>query len=227
MLRQRIITALVLLALLLPALISRTVWPFAVLSLAAIGAAGWEWARLNGGGRFAVLLGSLLALACGAALYAGWTTAVPNAAWLAAMAVWVLGGAWVLRGGVAGWPRLTPPLRWAIGLVALWTAWLALANAKAVGLNFILSIFFLVWAADVCAYASGRAFGRRKLAPAISPGKSWEGVWGGMVGALLVAAVWLAIDATGRTDSASVYTVFAERLTYAGLALVVVFLVAM
>ena len=52
------------------------------------------------------------------------------------------------------------------------------------GLNFILSVFCLVWAADIVAYFGGRAFGQRKLAPAISPGKSWEGVWSGMVGAL-------------------------------------------
>jgi phosphatidate cytidylyltransferase len=107
----------------------------------------------------------------------------------------VLGGAWVLRGGVAGWPRVPRALRWAIGLVALWTAWLALANAKAIGLNFILSAFVLVWAADIFAYFGGRAFGKRKLAPAISPGKSWEGVWSGMIGALVVACAWLAIDA--------------------------------
>ena len=94
----------------------------------------------------------------------------------------------MLRGGVAGWPRVPRAVRWAIGLVALWTAWLALANAKAIGLNFILSVFLLVWTADIFAYFGGRAFGTAKLAPAISPGKSWEGVWSGMVGALLVAA---------------------------------------
>ena len=118
------------------------------------------------------------------ALYAGWATTAPRLAWWLAFAIWVLGGTWVLRAGVAGWPRAPQPLRWAIGLVALWTAWLALANAKAIGLNFILSVFFLVWSADVFAYFGGRALGKRKLAPAISPGKSWEGVWSGMVGAL-------------------------------------------
>jgi phosphatidate cytidylyltransferase len=226
-LKQRIITALVLLAFLLPALIVKTVWPFAVLSLIAMAAAGWEWARLNEGGAFSLSLGAVLGIACGLALWAGWGEAAPRLAWWVAMAAWVLGGAWVLRGGVTAWPRLPRIVRWAIGLVALWTAWLALANAKAIGLNFILSVFCLVWSADICAYAGGRAFGKRKLAPGISPGKSWEGVWSGMLGALVVAAIWLAVDATGVVDSMSLYQVVAAHFSYAGLALVVVFLVAM
>jgi phosphatidate cytidylyltransferase len=226
-LKQRIITALVLLAFLIPALVARPIWPFALLTLAAMAAAGWEWVRLNQGGSYSLPLGAALGLACGLALWAGWGDSAPHLAWWLATAVWVLGGVWVLRGGVAAWPRLPRPLRWAVGLVALWTAWLALANAKAVGLNFILSIFFLVWAADVCAYASGRAFGRRKLAPGISPGKSWEGVWGGMVGALFIAGVWLLIDGSVKVDSPSLYQVLMNRFGVASLVLVVVFLVAM
>jgi len=112
-------------------------------------------------------------------------------------------------------------------LVALWTAWLALANAKAIGLNFILSVFFLVWSADVFAYFGGRALGKRKLAPAISPGKSWAGVWSGMVGALLVAAAWLAIDAAAALGTESFYSIAANRFSLVGMALIVVFLVAM
>ena len=227
MLRQRILTAVVLLALLLPSLIVAPVWPFALLTLAAMAIAGWEWVRLNDGAQYAVALGIVLGGACGLALYAGWASAAPRAAWWLAFAIWVLGGTWLLRGGVAGWQRLPRVLRWAVGLIALWTAWLALANAKASGLNFILSIFFLVWAADVFAYFGGRALGRRKLALAISPGKSWEGVWSGMIGALLVAAGWLAIDASGSIGMESFYSIIANRFGYFGLALVVVFLVAM
>jgi phosphatidate cytidylyltransferase len=226
-LRQRILTAVVLLALLLPALIVTAIWPFALLTLAAMAVAGWEWVRLNDGGAYALALGLVLGAACALALYAGWASSAPHAAWWLAFAIWVLGGTWLLRGGVAGWQRLPRALRWAVGLLALWTAWLALANAKASGLNFILSIFLLVWAADICAYFGGRALGRRKLAPAISPGKSWEGVWSGMIGALLVAAAWLVIDASGSLGMESFYTIIANRFGYVGLALVVVFLVAM
>ena len=227
MLKQRILTALVLLAVLLPALIASQAWPFAVLTMAAMAVGGWEWARLNGAGALAVPLGAALAAACALALYAGWATTAPPLAWWLAFAIWVLGGTWVLRAGVAGWPRAPQLLRWAIGLVALWTAWLALANAKAIGLNFILSVFFLVWSADVFAYFGGRALGKRKLAPAISPGKSWAGVWSGMIGALLVAAAWLAIDAAGALGTESFYSIAANRFGFAGMALIVVFLVAM
>ncbi len=227
MLRQRIITALVLLALLVPTLAIRSGWPFAVLTLAAMALAGWEWARLNGAGALAVPFGIVVGICCALAFAAGWSDAAPSVAWWLALGLWVLGGAWILRGGATVWLRLPRAARLAIGLVVLWTAWLAMANAKAHGLNFILSIFAVVWAADIFAYFGGRAFGRHKLAPAISPGKSWEGVWSGMVGALLVAVAWLALDSTGRLGSASIYGVVASRFGYAGLALVVVFVVAM
>ena len=227
MLKQRILTALVLLAVLLPALIVKEVWPFALLTMAAMALGGWEWARLNGAGALAVPLGVVLAAACALALYAGWATTAPPLAWWLAFATWVLGGTWFLRAGVAGWPRTPQPLRCAIGLLALWTAWLALVNAKAIGLNFILSVFFVVWSADVFAYFGGRALGKRKLAPAISPGKSWAGVWSGMVGALLVAAAWLVVDGAGRLDTESFYSIAANRFGLLGMALIVVFLVAM
>ena len=227
MLKQRILTALVLLAILLPALLTSQAWPFAVLTMVAMAIGGWEWARLNGAGALAVPLGAVLAAACALALYSGWATTAPRLAWWLAFAIWVLGGTWVLRAGVAGWPRAPQAVRWAIGLVALWTAWLALANAKAIGLNFILSVFFLVWSADVFAYFGGRALGKRKLAPAISPGKSWAGVWSGMVGALLVAAAWLVIDAAGSLGTESFYSIAANRFGLIGMALIVVFLVAM
>jgi len=226
-LKQRILTALVLLAVLLPALIVAQPWPFAVLTMAAMAIGGWEWARLNGAGSLSIPLGVALAAACALALYAGWATNAPRLAWWLAFAIWVLGGTWVLRAGVAGWPRAPQALRWGIGLVALWTGWLALANAKAMGLNFILSVFSLVWSADVFAYFGGRALGKRKLAPAISPGKSWAGVWSGMVGALLVAAAWLAIDAAGSLGTESFYSIAANRFGFVGMALIVVFLVAM
>ena len=227
MLKQRVLTALVLIAVLLPALFAHVAWPFAVLSLVMIAAAGWEWGRLNGAGALALPMGALLAAACTATLLAGWSAAPPVAVWWLAMAVWVLGGAYVLRAGPAAWPDLSPAMRNALGLALLWTAWLALASARVVGINFILSVFGLVWAADISAYFGGRAFGRRKLAPGISPGKSWEGVWGGMLGALLLAAVWSWCDASFAVDSASLYTRLQVRFGWVIGALVVVFLTAM
>ncbi len=228
MLRQRIVTAVVLLALLLPALFARTPWPFALMTLALIAAAGWEWARLNGASsRVSLAMGAGLAAACAAALWAGWTLAAPPAAWWLACGVWVLGGAYALRVGPNGWPQLPAAMRLAVGWLLLWAAWLALASAKAMGVNFILSVFCIVWVADIAAYFGGRAFGRRKLAPAISPGKSWEGVWSGMTGALVLAFAWRVADRSFAVDSASLYTRVDERLGPVGLLLAVVFLAAM
>lgn len=227
MLRQRVITALVLLALLLPALFSTSAWPFATLMLVGIGAAGWEWARLNGAEGSALVLGIALGCACAAALWAGWGRHAPAPAWWLATAAWVLGGVWVLMRGTASWPGLPKALRSAVGLALLWTAWLAFVNAKSIGINFILSVFCLVWAADIAAYFGGRAFGRRKLAPSISPGKSWEGVWSGMAGALVLAIVWLYSERSLAVDSESLYAVLSDRLGVPGLALAVVCLAGM
>jgi len=227
MLKQRVITAVVLLALLLPALFAPVAWPFALLTLVLIGAAGWEWGRLNEGGPLSITLGVLLALACAAALAAGWTAGAPVWPWWAALLLWVLGGAWALRRGVANWPTLPAALRWALGLLLLWTAWLALANARWLGINFILSVFCLVWVADIAAYFGGRAFGRRKLAPSISPGKSWEGVWSGAAGVLVLALAWRWLDTRVAVDSASLYTRLADRLGVPGLLIAVAALAAM
>ena len=227
MLRQRIITAAILLGLLLPTLAVAPVWPFALLALAAFAVATWEWGRLNGAHANAFPLAIAFAVACGAALWAGWPQHPPRGVWWTATLVWVLGGAWALHGGPAAWPKLPAALRSAIGFLMLCTAWLALANAKAVGLNFILSLLALVWAADISAYFGGRAFGKRKLAPSISPGKSWAGVWSGMAGALVVAALWLLLDKSFRLDSASFYSQLAARFGPGAMAVVVVILVAM
>src|SRR5213592_4423770 len=82
MLKQRVITAVVLLALLLPALFAQVAWPFALLTLIAIGAAGWEWARLNGGAtQTPLLLGGIVALACGVSLWLGWAHEAPRRLW--------------------------------------------------------------------------------------------------------------------------------------------------
>ena len=228
MLKQRVITALVLMAFLLPALFAPVAWPFALLSLLMIAAAGWEWGRLNGAiGAAPALMGAALAAACAAALWAGWSAAPPHLVWWLATLAWVVGGASVLRRGPTGWTSMPVAARCALGLMLLWTAWLALAAAKSIGINFILSVFCLVWAADIAAYFGGKAFGKHKLAPAISPGKSWEGVWSGMLGALALAAIWLWLDRGFRTDTASLYTRLDARFGLVGLVPIVLLLAAM
>jgi len=207
MLRQRIITALVLVGLLLGALTVDSAWPFALMTLALIAAAGWEWARLNqAGASLSLAMGAALALAGGVALGSGWKSQAPAPVWWFAAVLWLVAGTVALRSGPAAWPQLPRAARWLVGLVALWAAWLAIAHARVVGVNFLLSVLCLVWMADVAAYFGGRAFGKRKLAPSISPGKSWEGVWSGMVGVLLLSALWMWIDGRFAVDGPSVYS---------------------
>ncbi|WP_349743330.1 phosphatidate cytidylyltransferase [Roseateles cavernae] len=215
MLKQRILTALVLLAVLLPALFAASPWPFALLTLVMIAAAGWEWSRLNGlPGLPALLFGAGIAGLCAGTLLAMGLSAPPAWCWWLAALIWVLGGAYALRGGPAAWPQASKPLRLILGALALWAAWLAMAQAKAVGINFLLSIFCLVWMADIAAYFGGRTFGRRKLAPAISPGKSWEGVWTGMLGVLLLGFAWaFGIDRQLAVDSPSLYQLLLRAQT--------------
>ncbi len=212
MLRQRVITALILVAILLPALFASSPVPFIVLSLVAIAAAAWEWARLNGvTGAGAIATGGVCALLCVGLWWLGAVRQPLPMLWLVVAAVWVLGGAWLIQRGVPGWPQWPRGVRWLIGVAALCVAWLAMAQARTLGVNFLLSVFMLVWAADVFAYFFGRALGGklsggRKLAPAISPGKSWEGVWGGMLGVLIVGAVWIWVDRHYDTGSLSLYS---------------------
>ena len=219
MLRQRIITALVLVGLLLGALTLDSNWPFAILTLALIAAAGWEWARLNqASARLSVAMGVAVALAGALALGGGWKSQAPDLVWWLAAALWLGGGFIALRSGPSLWPQLPKSLRWLVGLIALWAAWLAIAHARAVGINFLLSVLCLVWMADIAAYFGGRAFGKHKLAPAISPGKSWEGVWSGMAGVLLLSALWMWIDGHFDVDGPSLYSRLWHSLGFVGMA---------
>ena len=114
---------------------------------------------------------------------------------------------------VAPWPGGRPALLWVVfaprrvavwsaalaGLLALVPAWVAQVRLRIDvprGAQWLLFALCLVWAADIGAYAAGRSFGRTKLAPQVSPGKTWEGVLGGLVFAALVAlwgSRWFAV----------------------------------
>lgn len=211
MLKQRVITALVLLLVLLPALFYRSPAPFIAIALVLMAAGAWEWGRLNGYGQVTSLLCGLVSvLVCTATWWLGVLEQSLVLLWLLAGAAWVLAGAWLLRGGVSAWSGHPRAVRLVSGLIALCLAWLAVAQARVIGINFLLSILLLVWVADIFAYFAGKAFGgrfsRSKLAPGISPGKSWEGVWGGMVGVVTLAFVWRWADAASGITVPSLYS---------------------
>lgn len=207
MLKQRIITALLLLAVLLPAMFHASVGPFAGLSLLLVAAAGWEWARMNGSGAAASrVVGALLAGSMALFWWLGGLKQDWLVIWLAASAAWLLLSVVMLRRGVPGWQAWPAAPRLLVGLLLLACAWLALVQAHQTGLVFLLSILTLVWAADIAAYAGGRAFGRRKLAPTLSPGKSWEGAISGFVGVCLLAWFWLWFDQRVVSEAPSLFT---------------------
>lgn len=211
MLKQRVITALVLLAFVLPALFAAAPQPFWALTMVFIAAGAWEWARLNGLSRAqAVLTGLVCILVCAGFWIVGWVAQPLPRLWLMAGAFWVLASAFVLRAGVNAWAGYPRALRWLAGVGALCLTWLAVAQAKLVGVNFLISVLTLVWMADIAAYFAGKTWGSRlvarKLAASISPGKSWEGVLGGFVGVLALAVAWVYADQHFAATVPSLYT---------------------
>ena len=196
MLATRILTALALLPVVLWALfgVAHPGWPLFALLVVAIGA--YEWAALIGwhGLRRAVyaavvvatclplvaplappeaITGRIVPLACAAAVVF----------WLAAIPWWLSGRARAPRGAVGA----------AVGLAVLLPAWVALVALQQRSPWVALAAMAIVWAADTAAYFAGRAFGRRKLAPTISPGKTWEGVFGALAGVAVYMLVLFAL----------------------------------
>lgn len=189
MLKLRILTA----AILVPAVVA-LVWlaPTWALGLAAgvvalVGA--WEWAGLSGlralgaHAGFTLLLAALLAWLW--TLHQNslvlWITAVVASGW------WLFALFWICC-----WRREFPLLlKLGCGLLTLAPSWLATValHASVDGRVKLLFLLVLIWAADIAAYAAGRGWGHHKLAPAVSPGKTWEGVGGGTLALLAMALV--------------------------------------
>lgn len=183
MLKTRILTALVLLAGFLSALFLLPALGWVCFVAVVCALAAWEWgglARLHGAGR--ALYSVTVGLAClGVSLLAGFAGGRESVAavlpvyalsvlfWVACVPMW-LRRQWSL--GAAG------PL---VGLVVLVPTGVAMAHLRQLGPWLLLAAMSTVWMADIAAYFVGRAWGRHKLAPTISPGKSWEGAFGAAV----------------------------------------------
>ncbi len=194
MLKQRIITALVL----APTALAGIIWlpplPFAIFMGIIICASAWEWARLAGleglqrwayAAVLAIILAAIYLLPHSLKLWLLWL----------ALPVWLINIVLVV-----GYPDSTRywrlrSIRAVMGLVMLAPAWLAInmLSDMAVGTYLILLLLFSVWVADIGAYFSGRAWGDRKLAAHVSPGKTWAGVYGGVAAALSVTWLFAAI----------------------------------
>lgn len=196
MLKTRVITALALMALLLPSLFWLPQSGWALLIALVIGVAAWEWGALLGWGNTArLLLGGATAIICatlslldpaaiGADGFAPGQTWV-KVSYLASAIFWFLIiPIWLRRkwalGGFSG--QL-------VGVVVLLPTWLAMVQLRALGPGVLLAVFAVVWVADIAAYFAGRRFGKNKLAPTISPGKTREGAYGAAVGVLVYGLI--------------------------------------
>jgi len=217
MLLKRVMTALVLLAILLPVLFLGSPSLFNGLTLVLIAAGVWEWGRMNGYGQAMAIFFALSACVLGWVLmYCDVPQYPAPRLWLVVAAIWVLVPSYLLKNGVVSWALIPKVVRLAVGVLLICMAWLAVAQLRERGVNLLLSSLLLVWAADICAYAAGRLmggklFGKRKLAVSISPGKTWEGVLGGFIGVLLVAYFWLWLDQKYASDSLSLYSLLWAR----------------
>ncbi len=193
MLKTRIVTALVLLALVLPSLFFLPQAYWALLVALFIGVAAWEWGGLLGFDQTKrVLTGAAQAMLCAAAVLldpaaidgalSPWVMVSYGIAalfWCAVIPFW-LRAKWKLPHGLPGL---------LVGLVVLFPTWLALVQLRVTGPGVLLAIMATVWMADIAAYFSGKTFGKHKLAPTISPGKTWEGAIGAGVGVVLYGII--------------------------------------
>ncbi|WP_061238149.1 phosphatidate cytidylyltransferase [Ectopseudomonas composti] len=190
MLKQRIITALVLLPIALGGFFLLDGAAFALFIGAVVTLGAWEWARLAGFQAqsrrvaYAAVVAVLLAALYVVPVFAPVLLVVAVLWWLAAtFLVLTYPDSSRYWGGVPG--------RLLIGLLILLPAWQGLVLLKQwpQANALIIAVMVLVWGADIGAYFSGKAFGKRKLAPKVSPGKSWEGLYGGLAASLLITLV--------------------------------------
>lgn len=204
MLKTRVLTALA-----LAPLVIAGVWflPGAVFALLAglvFLLAAWEWARLVGV-TDAAGLSSYLAAGAVAMLLLWWwglpgaapVMALVGVAWWLSALLWLCCFTFGEEGGF-----LARRLKLAAGWLVLLPAWALLSAMQAAsgGPFWVLLLLGVVWAADISAYFVGKHFGRRRLAPRVSPGKTWAGVVGAVGGALLVgcaAGLWLGLRDAG------------------------------
>ena len=208
MLKTRIITALVLLAVLLPVLFFQYFPAFAVVVTLFLGAAIWEGARLfglkDGAARVAGIVGALLFVLL---MYKAQPGAV-TALYAVAALLWLIRYAPSLALGL---PTLGSAANWSMALTfsfAVFVCFFAIVGLYLRSPVYLLSVLVLVWIADIGAYFSGKAFGKRKLAPTISPGKSWEGAIGGGIAVLVIAT----ISILAASETSWLQDTFAVRL---------------
>jgi len=187
MLKQRVWAALVLILAFLVALfyLPPVAWAF-LMGVIALGAA-WEWARLCGLSGLSRVLYALFIGGAIAAFYTASSALMMQGLWLVTLLFWfILAPMWLIK----HWTIQHRGFLLFIGLIVLLPTWFAFVLLRDLNALLLLFLMGLVWVADSAAYFSGRQWGKHKLAPRISPGKTWEGVVGALVVAIVYVGLW-------------------------------------
>lgn len=198
MIRARVISAAVLVVFVMLAVFALPPLASTLAISLLLAACAWEWSAFQGRELPGRLLFLLSTAACCAFLWH--LTADPRGL---NRVLWTAAGFWT---AAAVWILLLPrpvnrALTWFTGVLALSFAWLALARMRMdwqLGSWWVMYALLVVWVADSCAYFAGHRWGNRKLAPRVSPGKTWAGLYGGVTGAALLgvaATPWLSRSA--------------------------------
>ncbi|ANF56939.1 CDP-archaeol synthase [Halotalea alkalilenta] len=196
MLKQRFLTALAIGPISLVLLFTLGGGWFACFVGAIVVLSAWEWANLAGFGDNRER--TLFALAICVVLSLAWSSGVVWQRWPLWLAFWgwLLCCYWVVRYPASESQWNGRAMRLAMGVGALVPCWIGLNQLRVEPL-WLLYVLFVVWGADISAYFAGRAFGNRKLAPRVSPGKSWAGVYGGLAGTAVLAVLMALIEGLG------------------------------
>jgi phosphatidate cytidylyltransferase len=229
LLRTRVITAIVALLIVLGMLFLVPPLGWSIFVLAVALAASWEWSRMCGLGARGQSIFLLATGAAGGALWLLYARSGEDAFMAAASTAFVFAAIfWIVAAPLWLARKARPaPLVCAIaGWLVVWPTWFAFVVLRDASPWLLLAIAALVWVADIAAYFAGRRFGRRKLAPAISPGKSWEGVYGGLAAVALYGIVLSAVAHAWSTPFSPLFApaqgvpVIAAMLVLAGLSVV-------
>lgn len=202
MLKTRVLTALVLLAVILPILFLNNFPAFAIIAIVFFAAASWENFRLCNNVHPIVIAAFWTLIFV--FILANGNASAATLLFASCVALWLLVFTPLLASGLPSLQSVLSRFLTGFYSIAILGCFVAVVAAFEQSPLFLLSVMAIVWIADIGAYFSGKAFGRHKLAPSISPGKTWEGVLGGWIAVILVGFI--------STRFTAMHDTFATRL---------------
>lgn len=224
MLKTRIVTAILLLALFLAALFSLPGLGWAGLVIVMVMQGTAEWARLAKlQGRSAIIYWWLtLAVMLGIVWFDA--THIPSQQIFSHLLIYAVSALlWVFvvpTWLISGWQPRHPLLLAFVGWAVLIPTGLAMMDLRAMNPWLLLGVMGLVWVADIAAYFAGRKFGKTKLAPSISPGKTWEGVVGALLGVALYVTLVVLLGGMGDVGTKILPILMLVSWLWVGLAVI-------